>query len=506
MKKQTFIQATVILVVIGMIVKVLGLLNKMLIARFLTPSGIGVYMLVMPTFILIISLAQLGFPISISKLVSENIIKQEYPNKVIVFKAFKISIINSLILISVLLLSAKFLAYNLLNEPLTYYPLLMLCFFIPLVSFSSILKGYLHGYKIISIPSYSQLIEQIIRIITSILLIIILLPYGIEFAVSGAIIANSLGELGSLIYMVYKIKQKRSWSIILSTNYSIKTDLTKDILSISIPTTGSRIIGSLSHFLEPIIFSFAMLSLGYSSNYITRIYGQITGYTVSLLLIPSFFSFALSTPLVPTISEAYTKKNYNQITYYFNMTIFLSFLVGSIFTIILCLYPNELMKLFFNTTEGVDFLSYMAPLFIIYYFQQPITTTLQAINKANKAMINTLLASIIKLLLIYVLVTNKSINVHGLTIAILINIFVVTIIDYYILQKTIKMKYNLRTIFHCLCLVIITYLLGSILKKYNLSFYLNTLIILSFYISLLFILNIGDIRKVKKQLFNQNQS
>ena len=67
MKKQTFIQGTIILVVVGMIVKVLGLINRMVIARFLTTEGIGIYMMVMPTFILLISLAQLGFPIAISK-------------------------------------------------------------------------------------------------------------------------------------------------------------------------------------------------------------------------------------------------------------------------------------------------------------------------------------------------------------------------------------------------------------------------------------------------------
>lgn len=478
----------------------------MLIARLLTPDGIGVYMMVMPTFLLIISLSQLGFPIAISKLVSENNIKQEISNKVIVLKALKISIINSIILISILLMSAKFLANNLLNEPRTYIPLLMLVFFIPLVSFTSILKGYLHGLQIISIASYSQLVEQITRIITSISLVIILLPYGIELAVSGAIVAISLGELSALIYMICKIKQKRSWQVILKdTNYPTNRDLTKDILTISIPATGSRLIGSLSHFLEPIIFSFAMMSLGVNSLYITRIYGQITGYTLSLLLIPSFFCLAVSTPLIPIISEAYVKKNNAKITHYFNLAVFLSFLVGAIFTIIITLYPKELMKLFFNTTEGVIFLSYMAPLFIIHYFQQPITSTLHAINKSKQSMLNTFLGSIIKLLLIFILVSNKNINVHGLTIAIIVNSLFITLLDYYFLHQTIKMKYNIRTIFHSLCLFIITFLLGSILKRVGINYLLNIIIMLSFYIGLLFTLNIGEIRKVKSQLFNRNQ-
>ncbi len=506
MKKQTFIQATIILVIIGMIVKVLGLINRMLIARLLTPEGIGVYMMVMPTFILIIALAQLGFPISISKLVSENNIKQEISNKTIVLKALKISVINSSILIIVLLLSAQYLSHSLLNDPRTYYPLLMLLIFIPLVSFTSILKGYLHGYKIIATPSYSQLIEQIVRITTSVALVIILLPYGVEIAVSGAIIAISLGEASALIYMIYKIKNKRSWNLILSKrkeDIASNRQVTKDILTISIPATGSRLIGSLSHFLEPIIFSFAMLSLGISSKYITRIYGQITGYTLSLLLVPSFFCVAIATPLIPIITEAYAKKNKAKITHYFNLSIFLSFLIGAIFTVILTLYPQELMQLFFNTTEGVVFLSYMAPLFLIHYFQQPITSTLHAVNKTKAAMFSTLFGSMIKLGLIYFLVTKPDINVHGLTIAIIVNSIFVTTMDYLILRKTIDFKYNFTTIFLSLSLLISTTLLGSILKKVGINPYLCISILFIFYLAILFSFNIGNIRKIKQQLFTQ---
>ncbi len=506
MKKQTFIQGTIILVVVGMVVKVLGLINRMVIARFLTSDGIGIYMMVMPTFILLIALAQLGFPIAISKLVSENNIKQKISNQTIVLKALKISVINSLILITILLLSAKFLSFHLLNDKRTYYPILTLILFVPLVSFSSIIKGYLHGYKIMGVPSYSQLIEQIVRISTSITLVLILLPYSIELAVCGAIISMSLGEVASLIYMIYKIKNKRSWYHILKKrdeDKSSEKNITKDILTISLPATGSRLIGSISHFFEPIIFSFAMISIGISSHYVTRIYGQITGYTISLLLVPSFLCVAFSTPLIPIISESYVKKNSEKISHYFNLSIFLSFLTGSLFTIILTLYPKELMQLFFNTTDGVIFLSYMAPLFLIHYFQLPITSTLHAVNKAKAAMINTLIGALIKLFLVYVLVSNPSINVHGLTSAIIVNSILVTILDFIILRKTIKITYHFKTIFNAFSLFIITYLIGSIIKQSNhINPFLNILIISLFFISFLLLFNIGDIRKIKNQLFN----
>ncbi len=507
MKKQTFIQGTIILVIVGMVVKVFGLINRMMIARLLTSEGIGIYMMVMPTFTLLIALAQLGFPIAISKLVSENNIKKQLSNKTIVMKAFKISLINSSILMILLLLSAKFLSFNLLNDKRTYYPILMLVFFIPLVSFSSIIKGYLHGYKIISVPSYSQLYEQVIRIVTSITLVTILIPYSIELAVCGAIISLSIGEAVSLIYMIYKIKNKRSWNQILNKQTEKTTDektITKSILAISIPATGSRLIGSVSHFFEPIIFSFAMISIGISSGTVTKIYGQITGYTLSLLLVPSFFCIAVSIPLIPIISEAYANRNYNKISHYFNLSIFLSFLSGCIFTIILTLFPKELMQLFFNTNEGVIFLSYMAPMFLVYYFQLPITTTLHVVNKTKSAMINTLIGAVLKVFLIYILVSNPNIHVHGLTTAIIFNSIFVTIANFWVLRKTIKMHYNIYTILTSISLLITTFFFGNILKNTSIisSSFLNILVIFMFYVIIVYLSNIGDIRKIKSQLFN----
>lgn len=491
--------------IVGMIVKLLGLFNRMLISRLLTDEGVGIYQMVMPTYLLLITLAQLGFPVAISKLISENNINQKHQNRAIVLNAVKISIINSAILIIILLLTAKFLSIHLLNDKRTYLPLLALIIFIPLVSFTSILRGYLQGYSNMSIPSYSQLVEQIIRIISCVVLIILLLPISVEMAVVGVVISLSIGELSSLIYMLYKIKNKRPWSTFLfhRNKETIDDNLTKDILSISIPTTGSRLIGSIAHFFEPIIFSLALVSIGYSNLEVTTTYGQITGYTMNLLLVPSFFSFALSQPLIPTISEAYAQRNQVRISHYFNLSVFLSFIIGLLFTVIVSLYPKELMKLFFNTTEGTRFLTYMAPLFLIYYFQQPITSTLHAINKTKHAVMSTLIGSFIKLSLIYILTSRTAINVHGLTIAIIVSIYFVTLYDYYLLCKNIKVNYNLRTIIHCILLGAFTIILGLLFKKVNLPVYLSILLLSLTYIGILQALNIGDFQKIKGQLFNR---
>ena len=71
-EKSKFIKSTIILIIGGMITKLTSMVIKIVMTRLVGVEGIGIYMLISPTFMLLIGLAQFGFPIAISKLVSEN--------------------------------------------------------------------------------------------------------------------------------------------------------------------------------------------------------------------------------------------------------------------------------------------------------------------------------------------------------------------------------------------------------------------------------------------------
>ena len=71
MKNSKFVKSTFILIIGGLITKILGMVIKIITTRLIGTEGIGLYMLITPTFTLLIALSQLGFPIAISKLVSE---------------------------------------------------------------------------------------------------------------------------------------------------------------------------------------------------------------------------------------------------------------------------------------------------------------------------------------------------------------------------------------------------------------------------------------------------
>ena len=141
MKKSKFVKSTLILIVGGFITKILGMIIKIIMTRLVGTEGIGIYMILSPTFMLLIALAQLGLPIAISKLVSED----KRNNKVLVASAFPITIVVNILIIIFLFIFGKTLANNLLHEPRVYLGILSIGFVLPFISISSIIRGYFFG-------------------------------------------------------------------------------------------------------------------------------------------------------------------------------------------------------------------------------------------------------------------------------------------------------------------------------------------------------------------------
>ena len=70
MKKQSVAQGTFILVIAGLITKILGMVNRVIVTRLLGEDGIGIYMLIAPTLMLLTTFASIGLPIAIPTLIS----------------------------------------------------------------------------------------------------------------------------------------------------------------------------------------------------------------------------------------------------------------------------------------------------------------------------------------------------------------------------------------------------------------------------------------------------
>ena len=422
LKENTFYKSTFILLVGGIFGKLIGFILKIIITRRLGTEGMGLYSLLTPTNALITTISVFSYSNAISKLVAE----QKYDNKSLFISIIPISIILNIFFILIVYLISKPLSISLKNYSL-YLPIICLSLTMPFISISAIIKGYFWGKQNMFPYILSNFIEQIIRLL--LIVFFITKINNIIYSICFIILIDIIGEISSWIVMINytpKIKLKIH-------DLKINKQIIKDIMSFTIPTTLSKIIGSISYFAEPIILTSTLLYVGYTNDYIVYEYGIINAYSLSTLLLPQFFTQNMSTSLIPELSRQYKLNNYSLCIKRIKQIVLLSSLIGTISTLIITIFPKPILFILYNTNEGIDYIRLLSPFTILFYIEYPLINALQALGKTKLIMNITIKTSFIRIISLIVFSLLK-IGMYSLVITIIINLITST----YLYYKNIK--------------------------------------------------------------------
>ncbi len=426
--KNKFLKSTLILIIGALFTKLLGFIIRIIFTRLVSQNEINLYSIIMPTYSLLITLAGLGLPLAISNLIAEN----KTNSKKILFSIIPASLIINIFLIIIIFLIAPIISNNLLHNKDAYFPIISIAFILPFISLSSIIRGYFFGKQKMFPHTLSNIIEQLFRLLIILIFLPKLLKYGTVITVSAYILLNILSEIISII--VFLLFAPKNFAI---KKEDLKPDIriVKDIMSIAIPTTSSRIIGNIGYFFEPIILTLTLTFIGYSNDFILNEYGIYNAYVLPLLTIPSFFIIALNTSLVPEISK--NKDNKTLIKRRLKQSLIISFIIGLISNIFVYIFTNQLLTIIFDTTLGANYIKFLAPFFIFLYLEGPLVSTLQALNYAKYTMKVTIIATITKLISLFIF-SLMHIGLYGLLIAEIINIFLVVYLNSKKIVKILK--------------------------------------------------------------------
>lgn len=429
MKRNVFLESTIILLIGGFITKCLGFIIRIIYTRMVGSEAISLYTIVTPTYSLLLTIATLSLPIAISKLIAEN----KGNNKKILVSSTIITLILNIIVILLILCFGNLIAVNLLKEPRAYILLIAMSLTFPFVSISSIIKGYFYGKQKMIPHTLSNIIEQIVRITLIFLIIPSLVKKGIVYAVMGLILLNIASELASIVTFLCFLPKKFN----IKKN-EIKPDLgtIKSILNISLPTVSSRLIGNIGFFFEPILLTNLLLYCGYTNNYILTEYGAYNAYSISLLTMPSFFIMAISSSLIPELSKFFVNKDHKMVKKRFKQAMGISAIIGLFFSLIILFNRDFLLNTLYGTTMGSNYIKIMAPFFVLFYLEGPLVSTLQAMGKSSITMKITLWGVIIKLA-VMALLCFFNIGMYSLVIAEIVNIIFVVFANFKEIKRII---------------------------------------------------------------------
>lgn len=416
MKKNT-IKFSFYLLFFSFLAKLLSFLSRVVLARQMDSLAMSYYTILSPTIVILISIVQMGIPSVLSKLVAD----KNYE-----FKIFSTSVYFTMITTSlttlIYLLFIPFLTHLLFKESISslFYCVLP---FLPLVALSGLLKGYLMGKQRFLSSSFSQIFEEIARIV---FLLIAFLMVDDMTSVNMAKIATlsiSVGEIFSCLFMFICVflEKKRIFKKMVYSKESLKT-----ILHIAIPMSGSRFIGSFCYFLEPILMGMSLSFL--QSKQMMLSYGTLNGYVLPLLTMPSFVTITLSNYLLPSFTYHYSRNNKKHANTLFMQITLFCLLIGIAYAILLFFYSDQICMLFYKNTVGSYYLKACSIPFILFSLQPIFGIMLHALDKSKESTIDTLVGCLFRLAIVCFL--SQTLLEDALILALNIGMIVTTILHF----------------------------------------------------------------------------
>lgn len=435
MSKSKIIKATLSLLFVGLITKILSTLGRIVTARTIGVESMGIYMIIMPFAVFFINVIQLSLPTCINKLIAQNPTKTR---NIIITSSIISLIVNSVFMILIIAFS-PYIANNILKNEKTILSINALALLIPLISLGGLIKGYYAGIGKIEITAYSQISEEIARIAFILLLGGYFVKGGEMYGSYGAILSLCIGEVFSLTHMIFslknlKVKTKKLFNGIINE----KQLETKDILSMSIPLTGGRLIGSIAYMLEPIIITNVLLKCGMNNDIISLEYGILSGYAMPLLLMPGFFANAFGKVLLQPMTSSIAKGDKNQAKKLFSSISLLSLIIGFFFSIIMFIFPKQLMQILYKSSQGYEYVRIFSLPFILYYLESPFISAMTALSKTKQIMFYDILTSALRIILLFILLPKM--KMVGVALSTSISFVILVIIFGIIIYKELYKK------------------------------------------------------------------
>jgi stage V sporulation protein B len=433
--KQTFIKGAMILLAAGIATRILGFVPRIVLPRLIGAEGVGLYQLGYPFMIVLITLITGGIPLAVAKWIAEAESRGDQAGVKKVFRtAMGLTVILSVVFTALSILLAPWITTHILTDSRVYRTFLSMTPILPIIAVASVLRGYFQGIQNMIPSALSQVTEALFRIIFVLLFAQWLLPRGLEWAAAGAMLGVVAGELAGLFILVWRYLksvggQRAAQSDETLPSYEGKQPpVLRKLLGLSIPVTGSRMVGSLSYLLESIFTARSLAAAGIVTGTATAQYGALQGMIIPVILLPTALTYSLAVSLIPSLSEAAAKGDRATIHKRLHQSLRLALVTGAPFAVVTFLFAEPLCRILYHHDDIAPMLKLMAPAALFIYLQAPLQAALQALNKPGTALLNTFIGAAVKLVLILQLASKPELGIYGALLAINVNIVLVTVL------------------------------------------------------------------------------
>ncbi len=448
-KRDSFIQGAIILSVAHLITRIMGALYRIPLYRLLGGEGVGLVQMAYPVYTTLLALSTIGIPLAISKMVAEHLAVKDRRGALRVFRiSLSILAISGLFFSLILFFGADTFAVVVAQNPRSSLAIAAVAPAVFIVAVVSAFRGFFQGYQQMAPTAISQIIEQIVRVATMFVLAYLLLPRGLEYAAAGATFGAVTGAIIALGYLLIIFFQSRwhaqsvpqpKWSV---SEGALET--ARRIVSLSIPISLAGLVMPLILLIDMLLVPRQLQSAGLGVTEATTLYGQLSGAAMPLVNLPSIFTVALATSLVPAISEATALGRVSQIQSRTETAVRLTMVLVLPSAAGLYVLAHQISALLYAAPEIGVSLKPLSFLVIFLGFQHTTSAVLQAMGLTTIPVKNLGLGAILKFALTWYL--TPILGIQGAALSSVMGFILAALLNLFSIRSALRIRFDINSV------------------------------------------------------------
>lgn len=466
-KSNSFIIQGSILAFAGILVRVIGLIYRIPLNRILGESGMGYYGTAFEIYNVLILLSSQSMPLAVSKIVSEKLEKKQYKNAHKVFKGALIYGITIGAIFGMLaFFGADWISVKIYKLPQVAIPLRILAPTLTVACVLGVLRGYFQGMGNMIPTSVSQIFEQIVNAVVSVIAAYELGAYGYSlskmadesetfrasYSAAGGTLGTLCGAVTALIIMIIILYRHFG-----SINSNIRKDITKSVDSYGTitkvivftitPVLISTTIYNIGNLLDNPIFQNIMYSISPESTEAQRsaVYGNYTGIYRTLTTMPIAIASALSTAIVPSLVRSYVAGDKSVVKNKIDMALKFSMIIAFPCGMGLSVLGVPINKLLFGSSgDGAAPMMVFSIFTVIAFSLSTISNAiLQGIDKLKVPIKNSAISLGLHLIILPCLLIVFKLNIYGVVIGDILFGATVSVLNAMSIKKYLNYRQNM---------------------------------------------------------------
>ncbi len=423
-KNSAFLMQGALLAAAGMITRLIGMVYRIPLANILGDDGQGYYNYAFQIYNLALLLTSYSLPLAVSKLVSARVAKGEQRNAYRILKgALIFAVLVGTAVALIIYFGADFIASELFVADLSAYALKVLAPCLLIVAVMGVMRGYFQGLGTMIPTAVSQVLEQIVNAIVSIVAASYLIQMGKEVAKAknNDLIAPAYGAAGGtlgtltgaffallflfFIFAAYKKVLKRQVRRDKTRHKESYSQIFMILLMTIAPVILSTAIYNISESLDSMMFSKIMAIQGHTKKEYISLWGMFGKYN-TLVNIPLAMANALGASIIPSLTAAVASGKKAQIHAKINMAIRFDMLIAIPSCVGFIVLAKPIISLLYpsGNIEITSRMLQLGAITVVFYCLSTITNAiLQGLNKMTVPVKNAAVSLVIHLLSLFVM-------------------------------------------------------------------------------------------------------